>query len=821
MTTWMNTRWQWGLVCLAVLVLFTGAEAVAKKPGQPETYTGLEVFPQSLRLTQIRDARSLLVTGVTADDKRVDLTTDAVLRSEGKVARVDSDGFINPVSQGKTTVTVTAGGLSVDVPVEVTDVSEQPVNFAREVMPLLSKVGCNAGTCHGARAGQNGFKLSLRGYDAEFDYRALVDDLSGRRFNRSQPSQSLMLLKPTNGVPHEGGFLFDEESRPYAILHQWIAEGCQWRSGPKVERLEVFPNKPLLDQPGERQQQIVIAHYSDGRTREVTRDAHFKSSNFEVATVSDAGLISTEMRGEAAILVRYEGAYATNPVTVVGNRDGFQWKPTPEYNFVDRHVNNKLKRMKILPSPLCTDAEFLRRVMLDITGLPPTADEVRAFLNDKRDSRDKRQAKIDELLSSPEFVDHWTLKWCDLLLANREFLGEKGVWAFRNWIRHAVATNKPYDKFVYELMTAEGSTFEAPAANYFRVARKPKELMENMTQVFIGTRFMCAQCHDHPFERWTQTNYYELAAFFAEVGRKKGPGKNEEIIYTRQSPQAVVHAGTGQPVQPKFPYEHDGMDQSLKSRRQRLAQWLTSEKNPYFARSVVNRYWSYFFNRGLIDPVDDLRTSNPPTNPELLNALTDDFINHGFNLKRLICVIVSSHTYQRSYRTNRWNVDDDVNYSHQHPRRLSAEQLYDAIITATGAPFRIPGAPPGFRAAQLPDPNVKLGFLDLFGRPPRESPCECERSSEVSLSQTLNLINGPTIANAIVHRQGLISRLVQADTPPKTMIEEIYLSVLNRFPTKRERKISEKYFAQVGDHKQAGEDLMWSLVNSPSFLFNR
>ena len=815
-----------GIVTAAFVCLFgftseaTAAKA-AVKANKPAKFVKLEAFPKALQLSDIRDGRSLLVTGVTSDGKRVDLTAEAKLKADGKVATIAKDGYVTPKATGKSHVTVTAGGLTTKVSVTVTNVKPREVGFSREIMPILSKVGCSAGTCHGARAGKAGFKLSLRSYDPVYDYRALVDDLSGRRFNRSRPSQSLMLLKPTNGVPHEGGFLFDEQSRAYKIIEQWIAEGCKWKSGVKVTKLEVFPKNPLMQRSGEKQQQIVIAHYADGTTRDVTRDAHFKSSNFEVATVTKTGQIKSVMRGESAILVRYEGAYATNPVTVIGKREGFAWKKTPEFNFIDKHVNAKLKRMKILPSDLCTDAEFLRRVRFDLTGIPATAAEVKKFLADKRPSRVKRQAKIEQLMRSPEFVDHWTLKWSDLLLANSKFIKEKGVWAFRNWIRNSIATNKPYDKFVHQLMTAGGSTFENPAANYFRVAREPKVVMENMTQVFIGTRFVCAQCHDHPFERWTQTNYYELAAYFAGVGRKRGTTKDEEIIYTLASPVAVVHAGTGQAVQPSFPFTHAGMDKSLTDRRRKLANWLTTKENPYFAKSIVNRYWSYFTGRGIIDPVDDIRSSNPPSNPQLLAALETDFVKNGFDLKRLIKLIVSSHTYQRSFRTNKFNEDDSINYSHAAPRRLSAEQLYDAIMIATGAPHRIPGAPAGFRASQLPDPKIKLSFLDMFGRPPRESPCECERSSTVSLAQTLNLINGPTIANAVKHPEGLVAKAIKSKTPRKQMIEQIYLSVYNRYPTKSERKTADDYFAEVKNEEEAAQDLMWGLINSAGFLFNR
>lgn len=780
----------------------------------------IRTTPEKLVLERVSDARGLLVSGETADGKSVDLTDSATRTAGGPQITVDKDGYVVPAAVGSTELVVTAGGHTVKVPVEVKDMTPIATDFIRDVEPILAKVGCNMGTCHGAQQGRKGFKLSLRGYDPVYDYRALVDDVSGRRFNRANPSDSLMLLKPTQGVPHEGGFLFDEESRSYKIIHQWIAEGCKFSEATRPAKLEIFPKSPSLERSGQKQQILVIATFADGSSRDVTREAIFESSNFEVATVSGTGLVKAVRRGETSILVRYEGVYASNTLLVLGTREGYAWKDSPEFNFVDQHVNNKLKRLKIQAADLCTDAEFLRRVSLDLTGLPATGEQTKAFLNDPRESRVKRLARIDELLDSPDYVDHWTLKWSDLLLSNRKFINEQGVWAFRNWIREQIATNRPYNDFVYDLMTASGSTLENPPANYYRIAREPRELMENMTQVFVGTRFVCAQCHDHPFEKWTQTQYYQLSAFFGGVGRKGGRKAEEEVIYDMRSPATVIHAGTGQPAPATFPFQIEGIDLSSDIPRTKLARWLTAKENPYFAKSLANRYWSYLNGKGIIDPVDDIRLSNPPTNPELLDALTADFIASGFDLKHLLRTITASHTYQRTFVTHHWNEDDDVNYSHATPRRLAAEQLFDAIMTATGAPTNLPGVPGGFHASQLPDSSASVAFLDMFGRAPRESPCECERSSEVSLAQTLTLINGPTISEAIVHPQGLIARLVNAKAEPKVMVEEIYLSVFNRMPTDAERQQGEKYLTTNG-LADGGQDLMWALINSPAFLFNR
>ncbi len=808
------------LCCLAAPTVGFAQDQTTSTPRADRAFQSLEVYPSELQLQTEFGHRRLIVTGVTAEGLRVDLTSQAALSSDSPHIAIDNDLYVTPVSDGEGQLQVAVGELTSTVNVVVSGVVPAPVDFIRDINPLLTKASCNQGTCHGSANGKNGFKLSLRGYDALYDYRALVDDISGRRFNRSQPDQSLMLLKPTQAVPHEGGFLFDEQSRTYRLLQRWIAEGCQFNpDSARVTSIEIFPPTPQLQLRHDQQQLIVLAHYSDGTTRDVTRDSAFESSDFEVATVSATGLIKAVQRGEAAALVRYEGNYAAAPISILGDRSGFEWVAAAEHNYIDTHINSKLQRMKILPSAEAGDEEFLRRVSLDISGIPPTRQEIEAFVSAPGDARTKRAQLVENLLAGPGYVDFWTLKWSDLLLNHRAAVTERGVWAFRNWIRSSIAANKPYDEFAYQLMTANGRTFQNPAANYFRIAREPKLVMENMTQVFLGTRFNCNQCHDHPVERWTQRQYYELAAFFAQVGRRALPD-GEEYIFT-SAPVQVVNPTTNQPAAPQFPFTHTGAIDSDASRRQQLAQWLTAEENPYFARSIVNRYWSYFFGRGIIDPVDDIRASNPPSNPELLDALTADFVAHGYDLKHLIRQICNSAAYNRTVQTNEWNEDDSLNYSHAVPRRLSAEQLYDSIILATGAPRNLPGVPAGFRAAQLPDPNINIAFLDMFGRAPRESPCECERTSDVSLGQTLNMVNGDLISNAITHPQGLIAAEIAANKTPEELIRVVYLSALQRSVTPEELSRAVAYFAEASEPKEAAEDLMWALINSPEFLFNR
>lgn len=825
------------MALLAPLALPAAAAPPARTPPgrpTPPAVTALRLEPPALTLEHGRDTRRVLVLGRTVDGQMIDLTRAATFRPTVGVARVEKEGFFSPLKPGSARVVVIAAGQRAELPVTVRSVALPPVSFVRDVMPILSRAGCNAGTCHGSARGKNGFKLSLRGYDPEFDYRALVESLAGRRFNRSDPDRSLMLLKPTQGVPHQGGLALEPGSPAYRTLRQWIAEGVRSDTATtqRVARLEVRPRQPVMRLPGERQQLLVLAHYPDGTTRDVTRDAVYTSSVPEIATVTEEGLVKAGRRGESAILIRYEGAYATNPLIVLGNRTGWQWVQTPEYNFIDTLVYRKLKRIQSLPSPLCSDAEFLRRVSLDLIGLPPLPEETRAFLADPTPSRVKRERVIDRLLNSSEFVDHWTNKWADLLQCNRKFLGEKGVWAFRNWIEEAVARNMPFDRFVRELLTTNGNLYENPAASYFRVARgEPEVAAENTTQLFLGVRFACAKCHDHPFERWTQTQYYELAAFFGRVGIKKHPELGDEIVYDRGEGD-VTHPKTALAVAPAFPVaaqlaalpraSSEDPTAVSRARREALARWLTAPENPFFARATANRIWSYFMGRGIIDPVDDLRTSNPPSNPELLDALTKEFIKSGFDLKHLMRTIVRSRTYQQSVTANRWNADDTINYSRATPRRLTAEQLLDAISRATGSPAKFAGLPEGTRAAQLPDSKVGAGgLLDLFGRPARESPCECERTSTVSLGQALNLINGVTLAEAIHDPKGRVARLLEKNPSDAEIVQELYLAALCRPPRPDELKKAIDYLGGAESRAEGAQDLLWALINSPAFLFNR
>ena len=800
-------------LALTLTLALSAMFAVSQATSQPadDAYAGprgaqvvsLQVFPERIDFDHRFARAQLLVMAELDDGSIVDLTRDASIQPAAAHVEVDDRGRVKPVSDGEGALTVRAGDVIATVPFAVSNIGAafRP-SFVRDVLPILSKIGCNTGTCHGAAQGKNGFQLSLRGYDPDFDHAALTDDLAGRRLNPVDPGRSLFLLKSTGSVPHQGGRVLDESSPEYEVLQLWVEQGAHYDAeGPRPIGIEVFPNEPTLADAGSEQQFAVIATYPDGSEVDVTQHAFVEVSDIEVLDVDDAGKVTGLRRGEAAILARYEGRYAATRVVVMGDRSGFAWKETPVWNKIDELVLQKLQRVKVLPSELCTDDEFLRRVTLDLTGRLPTVDEARIFLMDRRATRIKREELVDRLIGSADFVQYWTSKWADLLQVNSKFLGEEGAERFRRWIQESVASNQPYDTFVQDILTASGSTYENPPANYFKTLRQADLVMENTTQLFLGVRFNCNKCHDHPFERWTRDNHWQLAAAFARVERRNAPGSPimprigvdarpayEEIIEEKAEGE-VIDPDTGVTVAMNFPYEHAGPVQTEAPRRDQLVAWLTAPENPYFARSYVNRVWSYFFGLGIIDPVDDIRASNPPSNPALLDHLTEGFVTNDFDARALIRQIVTSRTYQLSVETNSWNADDRVNFSHALPRRLPAEVLHDAVHQAAGVASELEKERRGTRAVALLDGSVETedGFLGLFGRPPRETACECERTENVSLGQALSLVNGPTIAEAIRDEQNGISELVAVEDDSDAILEELYLAFLGRRPTASER----------------------------------
>ena len=820
----------------ALLLLALAAAAVSAET-TPSTPIDLTVQPPELAFENTRDGRKLLVTGLLETGERIDLTADASITANTAPVERGEDGVFTPTGNGSGSLTIEAGGLTVTVPVSVqatgSTEASTPVTFVRDVLPAMNKVGCSSGTCHGAAKGKNGFKLSLRGYDPEFDYQSLLYDLSGRRFNRADPARSLMLAKPTMQVAHEGGLRIEHGSRYYDLLLDWISTGVPYGDAKqdRVERLEIHPGEIFMHRPGMRQQTIVIAHYGDGRSRDVTREAHVTSSNTETMAIEDepSGPVAAGLRrGESTLLVRYEGRFVTAPVTVLSGRDGFEWTGLPQVNYIDELIDRKLQRIEVLPSAAADAAAFLRRASLDLTGQIPTPEAVRAFLADDTPPQEKRSRVIDELIASDAYVDHWTLKWGDLLRSNRKFMSYKGMLTFRGWLREAIEENRPYDELVRELIVASGSTLDQPAASYYRAARDPKEAMETTTQLFMGVRMVCAQCHDHPFERWTQNQYFEMTAFFAGLGVRPGFRTGEEIVFEKRRDAEQLHPKTNAVVPAKYLVPVEGVPEPGEGpgRRAALADWLTSPENPYFGPAIANRVWSYFMGRGIIEPVDDIRASNQPVNAELLNALTADLIENDFDLRHLMRTIATSRAYQSSFLTNEWNQDDRINFSHHEPRRLSAEQLADAVARATGSRFEIDTLPEDFDATALPDPHVMTasmgieGFLGLFGKPDRETACECERVTEMSLPQALSLLNGSVIADAIADPEGRVANLVLAGSDNDELIAELYLAALGRHPTGDEAALAEGHFESSASRTAAAQDLLWALLNSNAFLFN-
>jgi hypothetical protein len=785
--------------------------ATAKKDDKVETLVpgltvaSIEVQPTSVSIAKPNEYAQLLVTATMSDGTKADITRMAKLSTTNAEAlNINERGLVRPTKDGKGEVKIAFMGKAAIVPVSVTGMNAAlKPDYVRDIMPIASKLGCNMGTCHGAKDGKAGFKLSLRGYDPIYDVLAFTDELGSRRANVASPDHSLMLLKASGSVPHEGGQLTVPGELYYETLKAWISQGAKLDlKTPRVTSIEISPKNPVLERIGHRQQMRVVARYADGYVKDVTAEAFMDSGNGDVIEADKSGLMTSLRRGEAAILARFEGAYAATTITVMGDRTGFAWKEPEKWTKIDELVARKWERMKIEPSGLCSDEDFLRRLHLDLTGLPPKPEEVRAFVADARDSRTKRNEVIDKLIGNPDFVDHWSNKWADMLQVNSKFLGNEGVTNLRAWIKQQVTDNTPYDRMAYRIITATGSNKDNPAAAYFKTVRTPEELVENTTHLFLATRFNCNKCHDHPFEKWTWDQYYQTAAFFAQVELKTDPasaGKTiggtavegakplYEVVADKAAGE-MNHLRTNAPVAPQVPFDAELVSKTATSRREQFATWMTSPDNDYFAMSYANRIWGYLTGTGVIEPLDDIRAGNPASNPELLQYLTNEFITSGFNVRHLMKIITQSRTYQLSLATNKWNEDDKINYSHAKARRLPAETLFDSVFAVTGSMPNIPGVPKGTRAAQLIDGQTQLpdGFLTNFGKPARESVCECERSNDINLGPVMALMSGPTVGDAISDPNNAIAKLTNEVKDDAKLVEEIFIRILNRKPTGQE-----------------------------------
>lgn len=688
-------------------------------------------------------------------------------------------------------------------------------NFENDISPLLTRHGCNASQCHGKAEGQNGFKLSVFGYDALADFRALTVESKGRRASPAAPEQSLLLAKASGAVPHQGGARVPVGSPDYETIRAWLAAGASFGStnDARVVRVELEPRERILA-PGSKLQLRVNATYSDGRKADVTRFCVFQSNNDSLAKVDEHGVVGIgSLPGQTSVMARYLGevtsflAIVPRPGKPVGDA-GFA-----EFNFIDRHVNAHLKKLNLRPSEVCDDATFLRRASLDIIGTLPTADEARRFLADK--ASDKRAQLVESLLKRPEFADFWALKWADLLRVDRQKLGQRDAYAYYRWIRDQFAANRPLDQFARALLTAEGPLDDAPAGHFYKVVTRPGDMANAVSQVFLGIRLACAECHHHPFDRWSQTDYYGMSGLFAQVSIRKGA--LGETLLAEGNP-ATKHPRTGETVLPHALDAEPSKDTG--DRRRALAEWFTAPENPWFARNLANRLAAHFLGRGVIEPVDDVRATNPPGNPALLDALARVVTDSRFDLKQFIRTLAASRTYQLSATPNDTNAQDEQNYSRALFKRLPAEVLFDAVCQVTGVPEKFDGVPSGTRAIQLWDSQTQHYFLKLFGRPVRVTACECERNSEASIAQVLHLLNSPNLQSKLSHANGQLARLVASHPDNAKLADELYLTFFSRMPTATERQLVAKHLAASPDRQQSVEDYAWSLLNAVEFVFN-
>jgi hypothetical protein len=817
--------------CVGCALLFSPIALYAADPPKASP-TKLEVFPAKIALAGPRDQQHIGVLARFADGTCRDVSQSARFTTgNAATVKVEEHGLAVPVADGTTTITVEVGGQTASVPVIVKQGKAEIVtSYVREVLPVLTKAGCNQGACHGSQHGRGGFKLSLFGFDPQFDHSQIVQSDKGRRVVVSDPERSILLLKPSLQMEHGGGERLKRGSRGYEIVKQWLEDGAPEPSANDVTvtAIEAWPAKRIMV-PGESQQVLISATWSDGRREDVTATARFDALNDGIASVTPEGLVTAKAKGETHIMVRFGGQATVMQVTMpygslsVAHASGSLFAPN---NLIDEKLVVKWRDLGLSPSGPCSDQEFLRRIYLDTIGTLPTPEEVMKFLADQDPK--KREKAIDAVLQRPEYVDFWAYKWGDLLRINRTALEEKGMWSFHNWVRAELRDNKPVDEFVRDIILAEGSTFTDGPANFYRIGKNPEEWSETVTQVFLGVRIQCAKCHHHPFEKWSQDDYYGMTAFFVRLGTKNSPEfglfGRESVIFLRPTGEAT-HPRKRAVVKPHV--LDDAVSTPAKTdetldRRILLAEWITSKDNALFARNIVNRFWGYLMGHGLVEPLDDMRATNPSSNPELLDALAKDFAEHHFDLKHLLKTLMLSRAYQLSSHKAPGNEADVSNtyFCRYTVKRLSAEQLADAVDFATGTREKYPGLPLGLRAIQLPDPEVRSFFMDTFGRPARQIVCECERTSKPNIAQAMVLLNDDSVNRKINDAQGRVAKLVQAKTTLPKMIEELYMVSLSRRPRPEELKRAEEYAGKAPNQREAMQDLLWVLLNSREFLFN-
>lgn len=798
------------LACLVgVPTVTTDAQTLVSEPV-------LQVSPNPVQLSSASRRQQILVTAIR-DGREIDVTREAALELASEdIARL-SGSVLSAIQDGSTDVVISFESKTLRVPVVVEGASSiHPVHFVNDVVPLFSKLGCNSGGCHGKASGQNGFKLSVFGFDAQADFASLSRESRGRRIFTGDPENSLLILKAIGVTAHGGGRRCQPGSPDHQLLSNWIRQGMPWGddSAPTVASVRVEPADRVLGRSAD-QQLLVTAVYSDGSTRDVTDAASYSTNSPVVADVEPGGLVHTgTVPGPAAITVNYMGQVAAARILVPQEVPAGTFPESPG-NPIDRMVWRELRRLGILPSELSDDATFLRRTSLRVQGRLPTPDEVTAFLAD--DSPDKRSRTIDALLDGEEFADFQTLKWADILLVDRKLLGERGAYEFHQWLRKQIAADVPYDQWVRELLTATGVSGKYGPVNFYRAMRTPDELTRGVSQAFLGVRMDCAQCHHHPFEKWGQEDFYGMSGFFNGLQRKKLSPTRDLIFHAGFRPTKMPQTDN---VVVTRPPGGSPIDITAADPRVQLADWMTAPENPMFARLVANRLWKQFLGRGLVEPVDDLRSTNPASNEPLLDYLTHQVIDSGFNLKAVMRLILNSQTYQLASRSNVSNQRDEQNFSHYLEERLPAEVLLDAICDVTSSPEKFPGMPGGTRAIQVWDNRFPSYFLDTFGRSSRQSPCECGKSGAPTMSQALHLMNAPEIAAKLSSSHGRISKLMATNKSTDEILNEFSLAAWGRLPNARERDAAAKIFSQ-SDRRQAAEDLMWAMLNSYDFLFVR
>jgi hypothetical protein len=802
----------WSLSALCSLCL-CGSPLLANAP------TGVAVYPPDVSLETARDRQSFVVQASYADGLTRDVTAEAkVSFANAALVRLDKN-TLHPAADGATEMKVEFGGQTVTVPVKVKDAkADRPVSFKLDVMPIFMKAGCNSGSCHGAARGKDGFRLSLFGFDPDGDHYRLTREINGRRVNLALVHESLVMEKAAGKVPHTGGERFKPGDELYQTLTRWLESGTP-SDPPTVATpvsLEILPKNAVLDGKGATQRMTVRAKYSDGTDRDVTSLALFLSNNDTSAKISADGLVTAGERGEAFVMARFATFTVGSQVIVLPKALQFSFPQTPENNYVDKLVFDKLKKLRVAPSDLCTDEAFVRRVFLDVLGVLPTVEEYTRFMSDK-DAK-KRDKVVDELLGRKEFVEVWVLKWAELLqIRSTQQVSYKAMLLYYNWLQDKIANNVPMDKMVQDLLASKGGTFKNAATNYYQMEQDTLKISENVAQVFMGMRVQCAQCHNHPFDRWTMNDYYSFAAFFSQIGRK-GTDDPREIIVFNSGGGEVQHPTSKQNMKPKFLGGAEP-DVAGKDRREIMAKWLASPDNPYFATNLANIVWAHFFGQGIIHEVDDVRVSNPASNPELLAELGKRFTDYKYDFKKLVRDICTSRTYQLSTQPNKSNETDTRNFARAGIRRIKAETFLDCISQVTETKNKFPGLPQGARAVQIADGTVSTYFLSTFGRASRETVCSCEVKLDPTLSQSLHLLNGDATGQRIQSGNLVGKRLTEKKTPEQ-IVEELYVRCLSRKPTPEESKKLAGLLAAEPDKKKGLDDAFWALLNSREFMFN-